>query len=214
MTTPGRSSITVAGIDVGGARKGFHAVALAGHAVKAKINSTSPRDVAEWCRAHDARVVAVDAPCGWRRRGRPRAAESALMREGIHCFFTPTAREARSHPTNYFGWMLAGFELYDALRPVYQLLRSAELPANRAVCFEAFPQAIACRLSGCVVSAREKKTVRRALLEQAGLETAGLRNIDEIDAAVCALMAQLALDGRAEMLGDPADGLIVVPRRR
>lgn len=204
----------VAGIDVGGPRKGFHAVALDDRAVKAKMTSTSAVEVAEWCRAQGARVVAVDAPCEWRSADRPRAAESALMREGIHCFFTPTAREARSHPTNYFGWMLAGFELYDALRRSYPLLQSAELPRNRAVCFEAFPQAIACRLSGCVVSAKDKKAVRRRLLEEAGLDTTRLANIDEIDAGVCALMARLALAGGAEMLGGPEDGFIVVPRRR
>jgi predicted nuclease with RNAse H fold len=203
--------MTVAGVDVGGTRKGFHAVALHGHAFFAKMRSTSPHEIAAWCRSVGARVIAVDAPCRWRVDG-ARSGERALMRSRIHCFSTPTEAAARAHPKDYFGWMLAGAALYEALRRDYELLESHVLPAGRPVCFETFPQAIACRLAGRVVPAREKHAMRRALLREAGVDTSRLGNIDEIDAALCALMGELALAGRFEALGEARDGLIVLPR--
>jgi predicted nuclease with RNAse H fold len=207
-------SVVVAGIDVGGPRKGFHAVAVSGTAFRGKIDTGSAAEVAGWCREVGALVVAVDAPCAWSASGRARASERELMREGISCFSTPTASAAQAHPRNYFGWMLAGARLYEVLRSTYPLLESAGLASNQAACFETFPQAIACRLSGCLVSAREKNATRRGLLRRAGFDASWLANIDEVDAALCALMAQLAVRGEVDALGDAAEGFIFVPRRR
>src|SRR6478672_13673555 len=43
-------SHTVAGIDVGGTKKGFHAVALRDEAVVAKLATSTPGHVVAWCR--------------------------------------------------------------------------------------------------------------------------------------------------------------------
>jgi hypothetical protein len=57
------------------------------------------------------------------------------------------------------------------------------------VCFETFPHAIACVLSGKLMSAENKRADRRALLEAAGVVTGKLGSIDFIDAALCARAA-------------------------
>jgi predicted nuclease with RNAse H fold len=202
----------VVGVDVGGARKGFHAVALSGRSIRGKTRSSDARVIADWCRGVDARVVAIDAPCGWSLDGRPRSAELALMRSGISCFSTPTQEAALAHPENYYGWMIAGLELYAALAPRYSLARRAAISPRSRACFEAFPQAIACGLAGAAVSAKKKNPVRRSLLRKAGIDESALSNIDEVDAAMCALMARLALEGNADTFGLASDGLIFVPR--
>ena|SRR5947207_8132487 len=51
------------------------------------------------------------------------------------------------------------------------------------------PRRNACALAGTVVSAKQKRIVRCELLQQAGIATTPLRNIDAIDAALCALTA-------------------------
>ena len=59
------SSIIVAGIDVGGTAKGFHAVALRGGAYLGKSNSCDPMKLTDWCREIGACFVGMDAPCHW-----------------------------------------------------------------------------------------------------------------------------------------------------
>jgi hypothetical protein len=58
--------IIVAGIDVGGPRKGFHAVALSGETYLGKFESSHAAEVAAWCRQIGACVVAIDASSKWR----------------------------------------------------------------------------------------------------------------------------------------------------
>ena len=67
----------VVGIDVGGPRKGFHAVALRDGVYLDKFASPDPLALAAWCIQVGARAVAIDAPCRWSRTGRARPAERA-----------------------------------------------------------------------------------------------------------------------------------------
>jgi len=201
----------VAGIDVGGPRKGFHAVVLARGVVRTKLNSTSAAEVAVWCKQHDVRVIGVDAPMCWSIDGRMRAAERDLKRDGIQCFATPTLSQATNHPTGYYAWMLNGAALYAALRRDYRPFDGGSV--SKRVCFETFPQAIACTLAGAYVSAKEKRTLRRRLLERAGLDCSMLESIDEIDAALCAWAALAVANGRFRAHGAVRDGLIVLPSR-
>ena len=82
---PSRETFVV-GIDVGGPRKGFHAVALREGAYLDTFASPDARDLAAWCIQGGARAVAIDAPCRWSRTGRARPAERALTAAGIHAF--------------------------------------------------------------------------------------------------------------------------------
>jgi predicted RNase H-like nuclease len=61
------------------------------------------------------------------------------------------------------------------------------------------------------VPAKNKSTVRRALLAQQGIADKSLRNIDFVDAALCALTARHILAGRWRAYGDRDTGHIVVP---
>ena len=206
------SGLTVIGIDVGGSRKGFHAVALTGGAYAARLGTSEVQELAHWCRSViGAELVAIDAPCRWSRDGRARPCERELNAAGIRCFASPSRTAALSHPSNYYGWMLQGEALYRELAASHPLLST--LPASGVACFETFPHAITWQLRGGNAEARQKRLQRRALLEQAGINTAALTSIDWIDAALCALAAQHLVSGLpCRAYGEPASGLIVVPK--
>ena len=196
------------GIDVGGPRKGFHAVALRDGVYRDQFASLDPLALAAWCIQVGARTVAIDAPCRWSRTGRARPAERALAAEGIHAFATPSLDAAEGR--DFYRWMLNGAALYRVIEAHFRLFDGVNA-ATGPVCCETFPQAVACALAGRVVSARGKGVVRRALLREVGIATVPLATIDLVDAALCALAAQALLAGRVKTYGDVGEGLIVVP---
>jgi predicted nuclease with RNAse H fold len=212
-----KSVPTVIGIDVGGSRKGFHAVALTGGAYAGQLAASEVRELAHWCRSViGAQLIAIDAPCRWSSDGRARPCERELNAAGIRCFASPTRQAALRHSSNYYGWMLQGELLYrqlEASHPLLSGLPAPGLPVSGAACFETFPHAITWHLRGANAAARQKRLQRRALLEQAGINTAALTSIDWIDAALCALAAHLVARGAAcQAYGEPDTGLIVVPQ--
>ena len=202
--------LTVIGVDVGGPRKGFHAVALTGK-VFSKHACSGPAEVAAWCRDVGAVAVGVDAPCGWSASGMARQAERDLRINGerIHCFATPTLKRARQSQADFYGWVFNGMKLYDELRKHYPLF--AGDGSVRPLCFETFPQAVACALAGRTVSAKHKATVRRHILSEQGYDHSALKNIDFIDAALCALAAERLLQKTVVHFGHPDEGFIVIP---
>jgi len=204
--------ITAVGIDVGGMRKGFHAVALTGGDYAGHLATRDVRELSHWCReTMRARVVAIDAPCRWSNDGHSRPAERELMKKGIWCFSTPTKEKAVGHRTNHFGWMLRGEELFQALIDGYPLCR--KLPAaGQKCCFETFPHAITWHLRGGNADASQKRLQRRALLVRANLDLTHLTNIDLVDAALCALTAyHAATGGECISYGEQGTGQIIVP---
>jgi predicted nuclease with RNAse H fold len=207
-----KPSITAVGIDVGGARKGFHAVALTNGAYASQLATTDVQELAHWCRSVvRSSVIAIDAPCRWSTDGRPRPCERELMGRGIRCFASPTREKALAHPANYFGWMLQGKALYRALEEAYPLVRRQ--PITGPACFETFPHAITWHLRGGQAQAAQKRSQRRELLVQVGIDPTPLTSIDLIDAALCALAAHHAASGgNCVSYGEPGSGLIVVPR--
>jgi predicted nuclease with RNAse H fold len=208
MGPPSPDFPVVAGVDVGGPAKGFHAVALRGAEIVGKIHSLQAREVAAWCVGHAATVVAVDAPCRWRGEGRPaRLAERSLARDGISCFSTPTEAAANGHA--FYTWMFAGMKMFRSLAPSHPLWIGES--GSTKLTIETFPQAVACALAGKVVSAKEKNSVRRALLVRRGIDVARLSNIDEVDAALCAVAAQAFTAGAYQTYGDAEGGFIITP---
>lgn len=198
----------VIGVDVGGFKKGFHAVALRGGQYSEKLSTREPADVAEWCRRLKASVVGIDAPCRWSRTGRARPCERALASDGLHTFATPSQAKGEVHP--FYRWMVQGADLYRCLAPDYPLF-DGQLPVSKQICFETFPHAVACALAKRTLSAKQKRADRSRLLQEAGVKTDALSNIDLIDAAICALAAQQLLSGKCKAYGDPTEGFIVVP---
>lgn len=210
----------VAGIDVGAARKGYHAVALRDGALLASCAMLDAEALARWCVELGVRHVGVDAPSRWSADGRRRASERALAAAGISCFASPTRAAALAHEAaaahagkaGWYGWMFEGERIYAALRRELPLLHGARDDAVMArCCLETFPQAVACALAGRIVSAKDKRRVRRDLLAAAGIDTTTLRAIDHVDAALCALAADAYARGRWHGYGNREDGWIVVP---
>lgn len=199
---------TVAGVDVGGTKKGFHAIALTDARVVATLTTRRAEDVVGWCRRQGVSAVGIDAPCQWSLTGRARACERELAGLGISAFCTPRQDIGEVHP--FYRWMVNGADLFRLLVPHYRLY-DGQAPVVGTLCFETFPQAIACRLAGETLLAKHKRVDRRQLLERAGISSDGLTSIDEIDAALCALAARHVLADSFHAYGDAAEGFILVP---
>lgn len=211
LPVPFGDGTVVIGVDVGGSKKGFHAVSMVGGHYHSKFRSPSAAEIAFWCRQQSARAIGIDAPCHWSDTGRARCCERQLMKEGIWCFSTPSRGKAVAHPTGHYDWMLAGADLFEELSPFYQLFDGRPCLITEPVVFETFPQAVACALAGSVVSAKQKRSVRSRLLNLAGIQVDQLSSIDYIDAALCALAAQRLVERRVRAYGELKTGFIVVP---
>lgn len=195
------------GIDVGGPNKGFHVVAISGHKIIASWQCLSARKVADWCIGEEVRAVAIDAPCHWSSSGNSRLAERKLAKEGISTFATPTRNKSEGNP--FYDWMRNGMELYSLLTPVFNLF--AGVDTSGPLCLETFPHSVACAIFCRVVPARPKVKTRRAALFLCGLDSSSLKNIDYVDAALCAVAAESLCSGKWEKYGDATDGYIILP---
>lgn len=195
------------GVDVGGTRKGFHAIAIRERAITGQLHTLLAEEVAEWCNECEAIGVGIDAPCRWSRTGHARAAERELAQLGISAFATPTRALAESR--TFYSWMLNGARLYVLVERRFPLFSGRE-PDSR-FCVETFPQAVACALAGRVLPAKEKRKNRSAVLVAEGMDTTPLTSVDFVDAALCALTAQYVRSGTYKAYGDETDGFIVVP---
>ena len=205
----------VAGIDVGGRRKGFHAVALQDGTYAGQWHTRDAREMAVWCCEEiNVQVIAIDAPCRWSAGPGGRAAERELLQQGIRCFLTPTRRAALRNPAGFYDWMLNGSKLFRALDKTHPLRRALPRPGQRC-CFETFPHAITWNLRGGNADVARKRCQRTALLREHGCRTDRLTNMDWIDAALCALAADLlAARAPAQFHGNARTGFIIVPALR
>jgi predicted nuclease with RNAse H fold len=208
-----RSPQTVVGIDVGGTRKGFHAVALRNGRCFERIPTTEIEPIVAWCLREAVSVVAIDAPCKWSTFASSRLAERELMKKGIHCFFTPTEKKAKEHKTDYYGWVFNGQRLFKLLAEHRYSLFDG-ISRSGPACFETFPHAIVCALTGKVIPAKRKVSRRRRLLRDLGYDVSILTNIDFVDAALCAHTAytfQQGLD-QIQPFGNSDEGYILIPK--
>lgn len=217
--------MTYAGIDVGGARKGFHAVILTGDDVQTGHfhGDNAAARTARWVLAARPSVIGVDAPSRFAaaRDARSRACERALRVGGVRvpCFMTPARDRAAGSP--FFDWVFAGESLYAEIvlgggRP----FAGPAAPVSRATArerevhpevIETFPYGIVCALAGAVTPARPKVAQRRSALAAAGITPTNLTSIDLIDAALCAVAARCHAAGATTAFGDATDGWIVLP---
>ena len=198
---------TVIGIDVGGNRKGFHAVLMRDGQILGAKGDRDPAAIVAWCLENKACVVAVDAPCRWSADGKSRAAERAINGLGLHCYYTPTRELATGR--NFYQWVFNGERLYRALEQHYP--QFAGQRGEGHVCMETFPHAIVCALEGRVIPAQPKNTTRRRVLRNMGFDDARLTCIDYVDAALCAVAADSFRRNTFNFYGDSTEGFIVVP---
>jgi predicted nuclease with RNAse H fold len=204
------AAATVAGVDVGGMKKGFHGLALRDGQIVATLKTCSAATAAVWCREQRVFAIGIDAPCRWSLTGGARPCERELAGLGLSCFSTPTKTIGEVHP--FYQWMVNGAELFRLLAAHYRLY-DRRSPLVEPLCFETFPHAIACALTGTTLSAKQKHVERRRLLEQAGIATDALKTMDDIDAALCALAAQHVVAGQFKAYGDVSEGFILLPGR-
>ncbi|MDP8942591.1 MAG: DUF429 domain-containing protein [Actinomycetota bacterium] len=195
-----------AGVDVGGLRKGFDAAVIDDAGIVAGPTRLESVDATvEWLNTHSPRVVAVDSP-------RAPAPGEALSREGERRLaaavcgirYTPNRSALEANPS-YYGWILNGFDLYEALK----------LEAQRAgwTVIECFPTASWTRLAE-PRGKRRRAAWTRAILDGLGVEGLPPRtNQDARDAIAAALTARLYETPRsAETFGDivvPAAGAVL-----
>jgi hypothetical protein len=109
----------------------------------------------------------------------------------------------------FYDWVFQGEKLYQCLLPHYRLFEGS--PQREKIVFETFPQAVVCALEGRVIPARSKASTRRRMLREQGYDDEPLKNIDFVDAALCAVSADRFLRERVLWFGDREEGLIVVP---
>jgi predicted nuclease with RNAse H fold len=204
------------GIDVGEQRKGLDVVILDTSRRRiASSPSISLDRVRDLLQETSPDIVAIDSPPGWARAGRSREAEREIRRWGITCYATPTAERGAEHP--FYGWMRQGFECFRAARDLGYPRYHDGSATHTAI--EVFPHASAAVLRGSLPPTgtarrpRLKRAWRSSVLEEHGVDTSELRSLDQVDAALAALTGILALDGVLLAVGDPQEGVIVLPVR-
>ena len=186
------------GVDVGGPRKGFDA-ALVDETSLLVLRGRLDRDAVLGL-VDDARpaLVAVDGPRECAPAGElSRADERALARAVCGIRFTPDRAVVRTGAGGYYGWVVEGLCLYEALR-------DREIAA-----IEVFPTASWTRWHG------RRGALRRSAWSTEALRSLGVcglpahTNQDQRDAIAAAVTAREHTLGATEAFGE-----IVVPRAR
>ena len=196
------------GIDVG-ARKGLDLVLLEDDLTPAETRRRVGADTLEARITELAPdVVAIDAPPAWGKNGGSRRTERELRAFGIQSYGTPS--DPKKGENAFYAWMKAGFAAFDvAARCGFDRFRSGRA---RGTALEVFPHASAVVLAGCLPPHQVGKRDWRAhVLRSQGVRVDRLRSGDQVDAALAALTGLFALRGRSTSLGDPLEGVIVLP---
>lgn len=197
------------GVDVGGERKGLDLVLMDERRVPFLTLPRADggdlvRVIGDW----EPDIIAIDSPPRWASTGRSRSTERELHRLNIHALPTPSEEHSSDRR---FDWMRAGIEAFrlaaDNGYPVYS---GGQLKKRLSI--EVFPHASAAIFAGCLPpKGSTKKRWRHAVLRSQGVIPDGLTSLDLVDAALSALTGLHALAGRASHLGDPLEGVIVLP---
>jgi predicted nuclease with RNAse H fold len=198
------------GVDVS-VRRGLDLVLLAEQPEPAVLRSdVSPESLPEILAELRPDVVAIDSPPAWGVGGGSRRAEQELRRLGIQSYGTPS--DPRKGDNAFYAWMKVGFRTFAACEGAgYPLFRGGPV---RGRAMEVFPHATAVVLGGCLPPAAvPKHTWRASVLRAQAVEVASLRTADLIDAALAALTGRHALRGDCVAVGEPDEGLIVLPAR-
>jgi predicted nuclease with RNAse H fold len=176
-----------------------------GHRVAFVANRATVDDVRDVVARLGPDVVCIDSPPAWARSGRSRTAERELRRVGITAFSTPL--DPGSHP--FYRWMQVGFAIFSAIADRYPRFCTGDVQGTAV---EVFPEASAVLLAGRLRPRSESKVrFRRAVLEQSGVDCSTLRSIDAVDAALAAFTGISALAGDYVAVGQPDEGVIVLP---
>jgi predicted nuclease with RNAse H fold len=169
-----------------------------------------PAEIADSLAEWRPDVVAIDSPPAWGIRGASRSCERELKRLGIQAFYTPHADDS-GRP--FHRWMAVGIEAHRVCNQGGFARYQGGVVRGRTL--EVFPHASAVTLAGCLPKAsrtrRDKLAFREPMLARHGIESRAWRSLDFVDAALAALTGLMALRGAFSAVGDPEEGVIVVP---
>ena len=182
------------GVDVGGARKGFDAALIDDHELVLLRSRLTSQDVVDLVRSARPAVVGVDSPRSCASAGEStRPGERQLARTICRIRWTPDETRVRASP--YYGWIVEGLALYDALA------------ACDVEVIEVFPTASWTRWHG-KRSGRRRPAWTTAALAALDLDGHPARiNQDQRDAIAAAVTAREYSYGLTETMGE-----IVVPQ--
>lgn len=191
----------VVGIDVGGIRKGYHAVLLSSGNLEATFQHTEPTAIGAWVNALNPVAIAIDAPCGWSQDSGSREAERSLQHHQtrIPCFCTPTRERAKQ--SRFYDWVFNGEKLYNTFR-------ETEIEP-----IETYPHGIA-QIILDFNGEGSKQEQRLHALKAVGISTHSLSSPDLIDAALCALTADATRTYSTISFGNPTEGHLVLPTEK
>jgi predicted nuclease with RNAse H fold len=194
------------GIDVAEPRKGFDLIALdRDRNILTRRSRLAMSEAVSLTLSLEPAIVCIDSPSGWSISGPSRQAERELARIRIQSY--RTGPDPGDHP--FYRWMRVGFELFERLAPAYPLYRGGD-PIQTAA--EVFPHATASLLAGRLrARGIPKHEFRRQILHQRSVDATALATPDQIDAALAALTGLIALDGAHCVVGDPNEGMILLP---
>jgi predicted nuclease with RNAse H fold len=196
------------GVDVGGIRKGFHAVVNQHGNFLAKFHSCHVDELVEWILNQDPTVVAIDAPSMFSFDARSRDSERALNKLGVKCFYTPTRELAKK--SHFYDWVFNGERLFQRLNlPIYS---GDKQPLPCAI--ETFPHGVHLHFwKNHPANFDQSKVLARktTLTQKLNYNTQELSNIDYIDAALCAVCADYFTNNQFIAYGNKQDGFIVLP---
>jgi len=201
--------VIVAGVDVAEERKGLDLVLIdEERRIVGSFGRLTVADVVSLLLGEfHPDLVCVDSPSGWSRSGASRRAERELAAIGISAF--ATGADPGDHP--FYRWMRVGFRLFQELTGPYRLFAGDVLEGRAA---EVYPHASAVLLAGRDRAEGETKVAfRRAILRAQGVDEVTLPNGDRVDAALAALTGVHALEGHWTCVGDPAEGVVLLPSR-
>lgn len=198
------------GVDVS-ERRGLDIVVMSDSLVPQTLRSQTREGLGRALEQFAPEVIAIDSPPAWGSSGKSRLAERALARLGISSHSVPSDRSAFDRP--FYAWMKVGFEVFAIAEKLgYERYRDGSVLRTA---MEVFPYGTAVALAGYLPpgqpSNREKMRWRTEVLTRAGVDVRLLHTIDLVDAALAALTGVLALQGHRVGVGDPREGVIVLP---
>ena len=198
------------GVDVS-VRRGLDLVLLDGAPEPVAIRSdVAPEELPAVLRDLQPDVVGIDSPPAWGSGGGSRAAERGLRRLAIMSYGTPS--DPRKGENTFYDWMKVGFRAFEACAAAGYARYREGSPERTAM--EVFPHATSVVLAGCLAPAAvAKHTWRASVLRAQGVTVTRLKSADLIDAALAALTGLCALGGEYCAVGDPDEGVIVLPTR-
>jgi predicted nuclease with RNAse H fold len=181
------------GVDVGGKRKGFDIALVDERRLIRLLDGLSREEVIAVVAQDRPDVIAIDSPRSCAPPGQTSREGERLVAKAICGIrWTPDIHTVKAN--RYYGWILEGLALYQALEN------------DEAKVIEVFPTASWTRWYGARSRRRRAAWTREALTALGIADVPQRTNQDQRDAIAAAVTARQFADGATEHLGD-----IVVP---